>query len=173
VHRVLKRPGFKLPEHPRGLWCKLLFGRMDPELFRRPGFKFRLSRNRDVAAAKTFFKKAIRHEGRPPHTIPLDGYAASHRAVREMQEDGLLPRHTKLRAFKHLNNLRAGSSWHQEPNPAGAWLQDFCVGCHYDRRYRTAPSYLQRPIRPGPAAVEREGCKCGLECCTRGISAGA
>jgi transposase-like protein len=65
---------------------------MDPELFRRPGFKFRLSRNRDVAAAKTFFKKAIRHEGRPPHTIPLDGYAASHRAVREMQEDGLLPR---------------------------------------------------------------------------------
>jgi len=45
---------------------------------------FRLSKRRDVAAAKAFFRKAIRHEGRPPQTITLDGYAASHRAVREM-----------------------------------------------------------------------------------------
>jgi transposase-like protein len=41
---------------------------------------FGLSRTRDVAAAKAFFKKAIRYDGRPPHTITLDGYAASHRA---------------------------------------------------------------------------------------------
>jgi transposase-like protein len=66
---------------------------------------FRLSRTRDVAAAKAFFKKAIRHEGRPPHTITLDGYAASHRAVREMQQDELLPKRTKLRSSKYLNNL--------------------------------------------------------------------
>ena len=66
---------------------------------------FRLSRTRDVAAAKAFFKKAIRREGRPPHTITLDGYAASHRAVREMREDGPLPRCTKLRSSKYLNNL--------------------------------------------------------------------
>ena len=55
--------------------------------------------------AKAFFKKAIRHEGRPPHTITLDGYAASHRAVREMRTDGLLPGRTKLRSSKYLNNL--------------------------------------------------------------------
>jgi transposase-like protein len=30
---------------------------------------FRLIRTRDVAAAKAFFKKAIRHEARSPHTI--------------------------------------------------------------------------------------------------------
>jgi transposase-like protein len=66
---------------------------------------FRLSRTRKVTAAKAFFKKAIRHEGRLPHTITLDGYAASHRAVREMREDGLLPRRTKLRTSKYLNNL--------------------------------------------------------------------
>jgi transposase-like protein len=66
---------------------------------------FRLSRTRDVTAAKAFFKKAIRQEGRPPHTITLDGYAASHRAVREMREDGLLPRSTILRSSKYLNNL--------------------------------------------------------------------
>jgi transposase-like protein len=45
---------------------------------------FRLSRTRDVAAAKAFFKKAVRYEGRLPPTITLDGYAASHRAVREL-----------------------------------------------------------------------------------------
>jgi len=66
---------------------------------------FRLSKTRDVAAAKAFFKKAMRHEGRPPHTITLDGYAASHRAVREMREGGLLPKQTKLRSSKYLNNL--------------------------------------------------------------------
>jgi transposase-like protein len=66
---------------------------------------FRLSRTRDVATAKAFFHKTIGHEGRPPHTITLDGYAASHRAVREMREDGLLPRCTKLRSSKYRNNL--------------------------------------------------------------------
>jgi transposase-like protein len=49
--------------------------------------------------------KAIRQEGQPPHIITLDGYAASHRAVREMRDDGLLPRGTKLRSSKYLNNL--------------------------------------------------------------------
>lgn len=52
---------------------------------------FRRSRTRDVAAAKCFFKKAIRHQERSPHSITLDGDAASHRAVREMRTDGLLP----------------------------------------------------------------------------------
>jgi transposase-like protein len=66
---------------------------------------FRLSSRRDIAAVKAFFKKAIRHEGRPPHTITLDGYVASHRAVREMRDEGLLPKKTKLRSSKYLNNL--------------------------------------------------------------------
>ena len=66
---------------------------------------FRLSRTRDVSAAKAFFHKAIRHEGRPPQTITLDGYAASHRAVREMKNDSLLPGRTRLRSSKYLNNL--------------------------------------------------------------------
>ena len=41
----------------------------------------------------------------PPQTITLDGYAASHRAVRELKVDGLLPTDTKLRSSKYLNNL--------------------------------------------------------------------
>src|ERR1700740_1456483 len=66
---------------------------------------FRLSAKRDVAAAKAFFAQAIRSQGRAPETITLDGDAASHRAVREMKTDGSLPRRTKLRSSKYLNNL--------------------------------------------------------------------
>jgi IS6 family transposase len=35
----------------------------------------------------------------------LDGYAASHRAVREMKANGELPDDTTLRSSKYLNNL--------------------------------------------------------------------
>lgn len=66
---------------------------------------FRLSVKRDVTAAKAFFKKAIKSQGSAPRTITLDGYVASHRAVREIKRDGLLPGDTKLRSSKYLNNL--------------------------------------------------------------------
>jgi transposase-like protein len=66
---------------------------------------FRLSSKRDVGAAKAFFRKAIKRQGSAPRTITLDGYAASHRAVREMQTDGQIPDDTKLRSSKYLNNL--------------------------------------------------------------------
>ena len=66
---------------------------------------FRLSARRDVAAAKAFFATAIRSQGRTPAMITLDGYAASHRAVREMKADALLPKDTTLRSSKYLNNL--------------------------------------------------------------------
>nr|WP_242684296.1 IS6 family transposase [Paraburkholderia hospita] len=66
---------------------------------------FRLSARRDVAAAKAFFAKAIKSQRLAPKTITLDGYAASHRAVREMKGNGLLPEETKVRSSKYLNNL--------------------------------------------------------------------
>jgi transposase-like protein len=66
---------------------------------------FRLSARRDVAAAKAFFAQAIRSQGRAPKTITLDGYPASHRAVREMKADQLMPADTTLRSSKYMNNL--------------------------------------------------------------------
>src|ERR1700732_5047174 len=66
---------------------------------------FRLSGKRDVGAAKAFFRKALESQGSAPRTITLDGYVASHRAVREMKIDGQLPPDTKVRSSKYLNNL--------------------------------------------------------------------
>ena len=65
---------------------------------------FFLSRNRDVNAAKSFLRHAMKNR-RTPSKITLDAYAASHRAVREMQETGELPRRVKVRSSQYLNNL--------------------------------------------------------------------
>ena len=45
-----------------------------------------------------------------PETVTLDGFAASHRAVREMKADGLLPENTNIRSSKYLNNLAISGS---------------------------------------------------------------
>jgi transposase-like protein len=66
---------------------------------------FRLSARRDVGAAKAFFRKAVKGQGSASRTVTLDGYAESHRAVREMKTDGQLPADTKVRSSKYLNNL--------------------------------------------------------------------
>ena len=85
----------------RGKWC-YLYRAVD-----RAGrtVDFRLSARRNVAAAKAFFRKAIKRQQRCPQTITLDGYAAPHRAVRELKAAGSLPANTKLRSSKYLNNL--------------------------------------------------------------------
>jgi transposase-like protein len=66
---------------------------------------FSLSRRRDVTSAKAFFRKAFKNLGSTPRTITLDGYAASHRAVREMKTDGQIREDTQVRSSKYLNNL--------------------------------------------------------------------
>jgi transposase-like protein len=47
----------------------------------------------------------MKRQGSAPETITLDGYAASHRAVREMRTEGQPPSGTRVRSSKYLNNL--------------------------------------------------------------------
>ena len=49
--------------------------------------EFFLSRARGIAAAKAFFRKALKHH-REPHSIPLDGPRPSHSALRHMGMNG-------------------------------------------------------------------------------------
>ena len=63
-----------------------------------------VSPNRDVAAAKAFLRKAIRTQGRALVSSTLDGYAASHQAVREMPDEDKAWKPARLRSSKYLNN---------------------------------------------------------------------
>ena len=65
---------------------------------------FRLSPNRDVKAAKAFFRKALETQGLPPKSITLDGYAAAHRAMRELPAENRRWRGTKLRSSRYFND---------------------------------------------------------------------
>ncbi len=65
---------------------------------------FLLSERRDIDAAKRFFTRAINKYG-APEKITLDGYAATHTAVRELKEAGILPVNVCVRTSKYLNNL--------------------------------------------------------------------
>jgi len=66
---------------------------------------FLLRAKRDVAAAKAFFRRAFKSQGRLPRAITLDGYQASHRAAREFLGEHRRGKRTKLRSSKYLNNL--------------------------------------------------------------------
>ena len=52
-----------------------------------------------------FFGRRSKASTMLPGRSLWNGYAASHRAVREVKADGLLPAETKVRSSKYLNNL--------------------------------------------------------------------
>ena len=65
---------------------------------------FFLSEHRDIGAAKRFLQQAVEKRG-IPQKITLDGYTASHVAVGELQEEGLLPATLLVRTNRYLNNV--------------------------------------------------------------------
>ena len=85
----------------RGRWASL-YRAVDA---RGKTIDFRLSPKRDVAAAKAFFRKAFKTQGCAPRTITLEGYQASHRAVRELCAEHRRLRAIKIRSCQYLNNI--------------------------------------------------------------------
>jgi transposase-like protein len=49
-----------------------------------------LSRTRDKAAAKAFFRKVLKHHGQP-RTITLDGFEATHSALDTLSQTPAVP----------------------------------------------------------------------------------
>ncbi len=68
-------------------------------------FDFRLSPRREVAAPRTFLRKAIKGQGSGPRTVTLDGDATSHRATRHMRSYGELPTDPQRWSSRYSNNL--------------------------------------------------------------------
>ena len=58
-----------------------------------------------MAVAKAFLRKARRSQVTAPTSITLDGFAASHRAVRELQEQDEVPKTARLRSSKDWDNV--------------------------------------------------------------------
>ena len=65
---------------------------------------FLLSPRRDIAAAKRFFEQAVEKRG-IPQKITLDGNAAAHKAVAELQAEDTLPSDLTVRTNRYLNNV--------------------------------------------------------------------
>jgi len=67
-----------------------------------------LSRTRDMRAAKTFFRKALKQHGQP-RTITLDGFEPSHAALRRMgmrnEFNYRFENPVRIRSSQYLNNI--------------------------------------------------------------------
>ena len=126
----------------------------------------RLSAKRDVAAAKAFFRKAIKKASTmlPGRSL----WMAMPRltgAVRELKADGLLPAETKLRSSKYLNNLIEQD--HRGVKQRIATMLGFkgfataailIAGIELMHRIRKEQFGLGRPGCP------RSTCACSVEC---------
>ena len=75
---------------------------------------FLLTAKRDAAAAKRFFRKALRSPGNPvPRVINVDKNPAYPAAVEALKEEGVLPRRVRLRQCKFLNNVVEQDQWNR------------------------------------------------------------
>ncbi len=67
---------------------------------------FLLRRDRGIAAAQAFFRKALATNlNRWPRKVTLDGHAPSHRALRLLRREDPRWLHVEVRSCKYLNNI--------------------------------------------------------------------
>lgn len=86
-----------------GKQCKYLYRAVDEE---GQTIEFMLSANRDISAAKRFFRKMMRADHRRlPFSISVDKNAAYPDAFASSQDEKVLPKDCTLRTMKYLNNV--------------------------------------------------------------------
>ena len=67
---------------------------------------FLLRRDRGIAAAQAFFRKALDSNGdRFPRTVTLDGHVPSRSALWKLRREHIKWRHVRVRTCKYLNNI--------------------------------------------------------------------
>ena len=121
--------------------------------------EFFLSRTRGIAAAKAFFRKALKHH-REPHSITLDGHRPSHSALRRMgnergvQLPGAEPGKDSLLSIPE-QRCGAGPPPGEGPIAPDVGVQDVLQCATSHNRHRTGAEDSQTPVRnPDHMAVE-------------------
>jgi transposase-like protein len=85
---------------------------------------FLLRRDRGIAAAQAFFRKALATNlNRWPRKVTLDGYVPSHRALRLLRREDSRWRNVEVRTCKYLNNIVEQD--HRAINPRCASMAGF------------------------------------------------
>jgi transposase-like protein len=144
----------------QGEWC-YLYRAVD-----RAGrtVDFRLSAKRDVAAAKAFFRKAIKSQQRCPQTITLDGYAASHQCGTRAQSRWLATgEHQTALVEIPKQPDRARPSRCEAEDCCDARLQRIWECRDHDRRHRATAPHPQGTVQTGTSGRSRPSCTCSLE----------
>ena len=113
--------------------------------------EFLLSRTRGIAAAKAFFRKALKHH-REPHSITLDGHRPSHSALRRMGINGEF----NFRGPKQRRGTRPPPG--ERAIAADVGVEDLLQRSTSDCRHRAGTEDSQRPVRYSDhMAVESRG----------------
>ena len=94
------------PTHPyvpiRGKW-HYLYRAVDKQ---GKTVDFLLRRDRGIAAAQPFFRKALAtNPTRWPRKVTLDGHTPSHRALRLLRRENPKWKYVEVRSCKYLNNI--------------------------------------------------------------------
>ncbi|MBM3737761.1 MAG: DDE-type integrase/transposase/recombinase [Acidobacteria bacterium] len=121
---------------------------------------FYLSRRRDGNAAKAFLPKAMKGQ-RVPVKVTLDAYAASHRAVAGLKEDGELPKRVRVRSSKYgeaviggIDYSRSRRANHSRPQYLPICTRTGITSATIDRdaaiRCRGRRTQRHRHLDPGP-----------------------
>ena len=121
--------------------------------------EFYLSRTRGIAAAKAFFRKALKHH-REPHSITLDGHQPSHSALRRMGMNGEFNFRGRnmvtIRCCQYLNNVVEQDHRRVKGRLRPMFgIQDVLQCATRDYRHRVGAEDSQTPVRNSdPMAVE-------------------
>jgi transposase-like protein len=108
---------------------------------------FFLSRNRDVNAAKSFLRSAMKHT-RVPVKITLDAYAASHRARDERRRRTSVSRQGSIQPVLEQSG-GAGPSESEATNPADAGIQAIRQCSCNDLRNRASREDQEGSVQDG------------------------
>jgi transposase-like protein len=118
---------------------------------------FLLRAKRDVAAAKAFFRRAFMRQGRLPQKITLDGYQASHRAVKEALGEHPEGNQCEIRSSKYLNNRIEQDHRSVKLRLAPMLgLKNFPQSRNNDRRRRTHPSDQEESVQTRQASHQKQ-----------------